>query len=106
MYLAFGVDADAIRQRKLYLPWEAGKPPDWVLEVASVSTGREDVGRKREIYARIGVPEYWRFDPQDGAYHGQRSWPGTGWWPGGYEPIELTTAPDGLLKGYSPRCWG
>ena len=109
VYLAFGVDADAIRQRKLYLPWEAGKPPDWVLEVASVSTGRIDVGRKRDLYARIGVPEYWRFDPQDGAYHGERL-AGDRLVGGGYEPIELTTAPDGLLKGYSEvlglsLCW-
>ena len=72
VYLAFGVDAHAIRQRKLYLPWEVGKPPDWVLEIASSSTGREDVSRKRDLYAHIGVPEYWRFDPQDGDYHGQR----------------------------------
>ena len=72
VYLAFGVDAHAIRRRKLYLPWEVGKPPDWALEVASSSTGSEDVGRKRDLYARIGVPEYWRFDPQDGAYHGER----------------------------------
>ena len=28
IYLAFGVDQSAIRRRKLYLPWEAGKPPD------------------------------------------------------------------------------
>ena len=109
VYLAFGVDAHAIRQRKLYLPWEAGKPPDWVLEVASVSTGREDIGRKRDIYARIGVPEYWRFDPQDGAYHGERL-AGDRLVGGGYEPIALTTAPDGLLKGYSETlglslCW-
>ena len=109
MYLAFGVDAHAIRRRKLYLPWEAGKPPDWVLEVASSSTGREDIGRKRDIYARIGVPEYWRFDPQDGAYHGERL-AGDRLVGGGYEPIELTTAPDGILKGYSEvlglsLCW-
>ena len=109
VYLAFGVDAHAIRQRKLYLPWEAGKPPDWVLEVASVSTGREDIGRKRAIYARIGVPEYWRFDPQDGAYHGERL-AGDRLVAGWYEPIALTTAPDGILKGYSAvlglsLCW-
>ena len=36
VYLAFGVDAHAIRQRKLYLPWEVGKPPDWVLEIGLV----------------------------------------------------------------------
>ena len=109
VYLAFGVDAHAIRQRKLYLPWEVGKPPDWVLEVASVSTGREDIGRKRDLYARIGVPEYWRFDPQDGAYHGEKL-AGDRLVAGGYEPIELTAAPDGILKGYSEvlglsLCW-
>ena len=109
VYLAFGVDAQAIRPRKLYLPWEVGKPPDWVLEIASSSTGREDVGRKREIYARIGVPEYWRFDPQDGEYHGEQL-AGDRLVAGGYEPIELTTAPDGILKGYSEvlglsLCW-
>ncbi len=109
VYLAFGVEADAIRERKLYLPWEAGKPPDWVLEVASVSTGREDVGRKRAIYAHIGVPEYWRFDPKDGKYHGAKL-AGDRLVGGAYEPIELTTAPDGILKGYSEvlglsLCW-
>ena len=109
VYLAFGVDSRAIRQRKLYLPWEVGKPPDWVLEVASSSTSREDVGRKRDIYAHIGVPEYWRFDPQDGEYHGQRLG-GDRLVGGAYQPIELTTAPDGILKGYSAvlglsLCW-
>ena len=109
VYLAFGVDADAIRERKLYLPWEAGKPPDWVLEVASVSTGRADVGRKRAIYAHIGVPEYWRFDPKDGKYHGVKL-AGDRLVAGTYEPIPLTTAPDGILKGHSEvlglsLCW-
>ncbi len=100
VYLAFGVDARAIRPRKLYLPWEVGKPPDWVLEIASSSTGREDVGRKRDLYARIGVPEYWRFDPKEGEYHGQKL-AGDRLVDGEYQPIELTTAPDGILKGYS-----
>ncbi len=109
VYLAFGVDARAIRQRKLYLPWEVGKPPDWVLEIASSSTGREDIGRKRDIYARIGVPEYWRFDPSGGEYHGQRL-AGERLVGGAYQPLPLTTEPDGVLKGYSPvlgmsLCW-
>ncbi len=109
VYLAFGVDAQAIRPRKLYLPWEVGKPPDWVLEIGSSSTGREDVGRKRDLYARIGVPEYWRFDPKDGDYHGEKL-AGDRLVAEGYEPIELTTTPDGLLKGYSEvlglsLCW-
>ena len=109
VYLAFGVDTRAIRRRKIYLPWEVGKPPDWVLEVASSSTSREDVGRKRDIYAHIGVPEYWRFDPKDGEYHGQRLG-GDRLVGGKYQPIELTTAPDGILKGHSEilglsLCW-
>ncbi len=109
VYLAFGVDAHAIRRRKLYLSWEVGKPPDWVLEVASSSTGAEDIDRKRAIYARIGVPEYWRFDPQDGGHHGAKL-AGDRLVGGKYRPIALTSAPDGILKGYSPvlglsLCW-
>ncbi len=110
VYLAFGVDAQAIRPRKLYLPWEVGKPPDWVLEIASSSTGREDTGRKRVIYAQIGVPEYWRFDPTaEAEYHG--TWlAGERLVDGVYQPLPLTTEPDGILKGYSPvlgvsLCW-
>ncbi len=109
IYLAFGVDARAIRPRKLYLPWEVGKPPDLALEVASSSTGREDVNRKPGIYARIGIPEYWRFDPSDGNYH-DAPLTGLRLVNGVYQPIELTTEPDGVLKGYSAVlglsiCW-
>ncbi len=109
IYIAFGVEATAIRPRKIYLPWEVGKPPDWVIEIASSSTGREDVGRKRVIYARIGVPEYWRFDPTGGEYHGIEL-AGERLVGDEYQPIELTTEPDGVLKGYSEvlglsLCW-
>ncbi len=101
VYLAFGVDARAIRPDRLYLPWRVGKPPDWVLEVASLTTGREDVNHKPGIYASIGVTEYWRFDPSGGRYHGEPLYGGilTG---GAYQPVELITEPDGILKGYSP----
>ncbi len=109
LYLAFGVDAEAIRPRRLYLPWEAGKPPDWVLEVASVSTARRDINNKPAIYARIGVPEYWRFDPSGGRNYGQPLYGGklVG---SAYQEIGLTTEPDGILKAYSEvlelsLCW-
>ena len=109
VYIAIGVDAEAIRSRRLYLPWEVGKPPDWVLEVASESTGRVDTGRKRRIYAEIGIPEYWRFDPTGGDYHG-RALSGERLINGAYQNIELTTEPDGVLKGHSDAlgislCW-
>lgn len=110
LYLAFGVDAEAIRPRKLYLPWEAGKPPDLALEVASESTAQNDVRRKPDIYARIGVPEYWRFDPTGGRYY-DAPLTGLRLVNGVYQTIELTTEPDGILKGYSQAlrlslCWG
>ena len=101
IYLAFGVDARAIRPRKLYLPWEVGKPPDWALEVASESTAREDVRRKPGIYSTVGIPEYWRFDPAGGRYHGAPLAGGL-LRDGAYQPVELTTEPDDILKGYSP----
>ncbi len=109
LYLTFGVDAEAIRPRRIYLPWEAGKPPDWALEVASASTAPRDVNDKPAIYARIGVPEYWRFDPSGGRYYGQPLYGGslTG---GVYQEIAVTTEPDGILKAYSEvlelsLCW-
>ena len=54
--------------RSSYLVWAEGKPPDWVLEVASPGTQAEDRGVKRHRYAEIGVPEYWLFDPRGDVY--------------------------------------
>ncbi len=56
------------RNRSSYFVWVEGKPPDWVLEVASPSTQKKDRDRKRCRYAAIGVPEYWMFDPKGGVY--------------------------------------
>ena len=52
------------RKRSSYFVWVEGKPPDWVLEVASPGTQKKDRDRKRRRYAEIGVPEYWMFDPR------------------------------------------
>ena len=46
-----------------YKVWEEGKGPDFVLEVASPNTWEEDVERKPDIYAGLGVREYFLFDP-------------------------------------------
>ena len=108
-YIAFGVDVRAIRRRRIYLPWEVGKPPDFVLEVGSESTGREDLGRKRGIYALLGVPEYWRLDITGGDFYGEPL-VGEQLVDGQYQRFPLTTEPDGILKCYSPTldmyiCW-
>ena len=49
--------------RDSWLIWREGKAPDFVMEIASPGTWVRDANEKREIYARMGVTEYWRFDP-------------------------------------------
>ena len=44
--------------------WEAGRPPTFVLEVASPSTEKRDRDEKQALYASMGVEEYWRFAPK------------------------------------------
>lgn len=99
--VAFGVDAAAIRERRLYLPWEAGKMADFVLEMASQSTARNDVGSKRLLYERLGIGEYWRFDATGGSLYGEPL-AGERLVEGHYQPIELTHRDDGSVHGYSP----
>ena len=55
----------------MYLVWEVGKPPDFILEIGSKSTARVDLGRKRALYAELGVGEYWRFDATGGEFYGE-----------------------------------
>ena len=50
-------------KRLSYKLWEEPKAPDFVLEVTSRSTRAEDEGRKRAVYASLGIGEYWLFDP-------------------------------------------
>ena len=69
--IAFGVNAERIRARNAYMVWEAGKPPDVAIEVASPSTAVRDIGVKREIYAEIGIGEYWLLDPSGGDLYGE-----------------------------------
>ena len=99
--MAIGIDAAAVRSRRLYLPWEAGKPPDLALEVASESTADNDTGHKRERYQSIGVTEYWRFDATGGNYYGEPL-VGEQLIDGRYQRLEITREPDGSLWGYSP----
>ena len=61
VWVAFGVDK--LPERRTWLIWIEGKGPDFVLEITSKSTRREDAGRKKRLYAQLGVREYWQFDP-------------------------------------------
>src|SRR5882672_2485815 len=51
-------------QRRIWKVWEEGKAPDVIFEVSSLKTWREDLYEKWRIYERIGVREYFIFDPQ------------------------------------------
>ena len=97
---AFGVDPDAISDANAYILNEVDKPPDFVLEVASESTGRNDYTHKRDAYARFGVREYWRFDATGGKHH-DAPLAGDVLVGGAYSPIELREGADGLITGYS-----
>ena len=66
LLIAFGVDSAASVARNGYLISEQGKSPDFVLEVASPTTAHRDETVKRDGYRRMGVGEYWRFDPTGG----------------------------------------
>ena len=101
VYVVFGVDTESILIRDGYVIHEAGKPPDFALEVASISTRRRDMGPKRDLYAEIGVGEYWRFDPTEGSHYGYVL-AGDVLADGSFQPIELTKEEDGMLWGYSP----
>jgi Uma2 family endonuclease len=51
-------------RRDLVRDWEETRAaPDLAVEVLSRSTEARDRGRKMEMFARFGVPEYWIVDP-------------------------------------------
>ena len=99
LLIAFGVDPAAYYGSNGYIIQNQGKPPDFVLEVASRSTGSQDTGEKRLDYEALGVAEYWRFD-ETGQYHGTRL-AGDRLVDGRYQPIAIEELADGVLQGRS-----
>ena len=69
LLIAFNIDPDTAIAQGGYAILDQGKPPDFVLEVASPTTGRNDYTAKRREYAAFGITEYWRFDSSGGRYH-------------------------------------
>ena len=99
LMVAFGVDPASYKASNGYIVSEQGKAPDFVLEVASESTGEIDVGAKRDYYAALGIGEYWRFD-ETGEHH-ETKLAGDLLVEGRYEPVEIEELPGGVLQGYS-----
>ncbi len=109
LLISFNARPDLVIPRNGYLVPEQGKPPDFVLEVGSETTGRIDENQKRRDYARFLIPEYWRFDPSGGSFHSTHI--------GGdrlvgeeYQPIAINRTPEGHFWGHSEvlnldLCW-
>jgi Uma2 family endonuclease len=93
VFVVFGVSKG---DRRSYKTWEeSGKLPSFILEITSQSTRKKDEVEKPALYAKLGVQEYFQFDPT-GDYlkpqlKGQRLVNGV------YQPIAPTTlaAPTG-----------
>lgn len=85
------------KQRMSYKVWEEnGKVPDFVMEVTSKTTQENDESDKPQKYQKIGVSEYFQYDPT-GDYLKQQL-KGSRLVEGEYQPITATRLPDGVLS--------
>lgn len=83
--------------RQSYVLWKEHEPPSFVLEVLSPSTWPRDMGLKREIYASLGVRNYFVFDPKE---HITPRLQGFGLHGGGYRPLPSERLPGGARGVY------
>ncbi len=107
--VSFNADMDLATRQKGYSIVDQGKPPDFVLEIASETTGRQDYTDKRVDYAAFGVAEYWRFDSSGGQYY-DAPLAGDRLVEGAYQPIEINETESSRLWGHSDilnldLCW-
>lgn len=54
---------DGTHHRHSFKTWVERAAPCFILEITSDETADEDMGPKRELYERLGVREYFLFDP-------------------------------------------
>ena len=104
-YVVFGLSDAALQSLSLegnntYLLWEVGKAPDFILEIGSKSTANADLVSKRELYAELGVAEYWRYDATGGEFYGE-SLVGERLVDGEYSRVELRHESDGRIWSHS-----
>ena len=109
LLISFGADASVLRAQNGYSINYQGKPPDFVLEIASKTTSGNDEEGKREKYASYGVPEYWRFDDTEDEYY-QAPLAGDALTNGEYRPITVDETSWARIRGYSTVlnlyvCW-
>ena len=109
LMVAFNVNSAEVIARRGFAIDDQGKPPDFVLEIASLRTALNGYTIKRVDYAAFGIPEYWRFDHTEGDYYpvplaGDRLVDGE------YQPITIVQTEEGGYWGHSDAlnldlCW-
>ena len=109
LLIALDVDPIAHEARNGYVVEEQGKPPDFVLEIASHTNPENDEIGKRDYYERMQITEYWRFDHTGGQLY-QSGLVGETIVNGEYQPIAINRTPEGNLRGHSnvlnlDLCW-
>ena len=82
-------------ERGSYQFWVEGKPLDFALNVITPSSGTCDDEEKRALYARLGIAEYFLFQP-DVQWARQRLW---GYRLSGHEYAKAQPGPCGELVG-------
>ena len=100
-YVVFNITPEALHSlseegNNTYLLWEVGKPPDFVMEIASKSTKSNDLIGKRALYAELGISEYWRYDQTGGDFYGDPL-VGECLVDGGYQQIQMREDDDGRI---------
>lgn len=92
VFVVFGVSA---RQRRSYQAWkEGGKLPNFVLEITSRTTKRQDESEKPLLYASLGVEEYFQYDPTADYLNPQLK--GSRLIDGSYTALPIETTADGI----------
>ena len=59
--VCFGINP---KMRLTYKTWEEGKVPDFVMEFSSKSTYDKDLGEKMDVYASLGIQNYFLYDAE------------------------------------------
>ena len=59
VFVSFGLDK---KRRETYLVWVEGKLPEFVMEFSSKTTYDDDLDIKADLYASLGIQEYFLYD--------------------------------------------
>ncbi len=58
-FVSFGIGQ---KSRRTYLTWQEGKLPDFAMEMSSKNIYRTDLGTKMQLYASLGITDYFLCD--------------------------------------------